>query len=294
MTATAVAVVIVSYNVRELLRDCLRSVLAERERPLEVVVVDNASTDGSPEMVAREFPAVCLISNPRNRGFAVASNQGIAATRAPAVLSLNPDTVVQPGAIATLAAFLDRHPEVGAVGPKIRRPDGSLDLAARRAFPSPAVALFRLSLLSRLFARHPAMGRYNLTDRSPDVEQEIDAGTAACLMFRRAALEQVGAYDEDFFMYGEDLDLCYRLKARGWRIVYLPAAVVLHYKGQSSRQRSNAMIREFHRSMWIFFSKHYRKSTPAPLAALIRSAIEARAAGLLLANAVRRQKRVSR
>jgi len=289
-----VAVVIVSFNVRDLLRGCLQSVLSQSDPGTDVVVVDNASSDGSTEMVSAEFPQVRVIKNSRNGGFSHASNQGIAATHALYLLSLNPDTVLHPGAIAALSAYLDGHPEAGAVGPKIVRPDGSLDLAARRTFPSPSVALFRLTLLSRLFPRHRRLARYNLTDQSPDVEQEIDAGTAACLMFRRSALEQVGPYDEDFFMYGEDLDLCYRLKAAGWRIVYEPRAVVLHYKGQSSRQRSGAMIREFHRSMWIFFDKHYRRTTPAPVAALIRSGIEARSAGLRLSNAFRREKRVSR
>jgi GT2 family glycosyltransferase len=289
-----VAVVIVSFNVRDLLRDCLQSVLAPEGVSLELVVVDNASSDGSVEMVLQEFPSVCLIKNDRNRGFSAASNQGIKATRGAYVLSLNPDTVLHAGALASLAGYLDGHPAVGAVGPKIVRPDGSLDLAARRSFPSPAVAFFRLTLLSRLFPHNPRFARYNLTDRSPDEEQEIDSGTAACLMLRREALDQVGNFDEDYFMYGEDLDLCFRLKAAGWRIMYLPTAVVLHIKGQSSQQRSNAMLRAFHRSMWIFFKKHYRQRTPAAAVVMIRLGIELRSLGLQLTNALRRQKRVSR
>src|SRR5438067_4425411 len=149
-------------------------------------------------------------------------------------------------------------------------------------------------LLSRLFPRNRTLARYNLTDRSPDLIQEIDSGTAACLMFRRAALEKVGLYDEAFFMYGEDLDLCYRLKAAGWRVMYVPDAIVLHHKGQSSRQQSSRMIREFHRAMWIFFKKHYQPTTPRPIAALIRTGIEVRSAGVLLGNARRRQNRGSR
>lgn len=287
------AVVIVSYNVSSLLDACLRSLLAQ-EVALEIVVVDNASLDGSPEMVARDFPEVRLVRNRENRGFATASNQGIKQTTAPLVLSLNPDTVLQPGAVDGLATYLDRHPEAGAAGPRIMRPDGSLDLAARRTFPSPSVALLRLSLVSRFFPRSSRLARYNLTDRSPDLLQEIDSGTGACLMFRRAVLDQVGLFDESFFMYGEDLDLCFRIKAAGWRIVYVPQSVVIHHKGQSSRQQSSAMIREFHRAMRIFFRKHYRRSTPAPLAALVYAGIELRSAGLLVANLFRRQKRVSR
>jgi N-acetylglucosaminyl-diphospho-decaprenol L-rhamnosyltransferase len=288
-----VAVIIVSYEVRDLLSGCLKS-LAEQGGGLEVVVVDNASSDGSAEMVPEQFPSVRLIRNKENRGFGAAANEGIAVTTAPYVLSLNPDTVLKPGAVEALAGYLDDHSEVGAVGPKIVRPDGSLDLAARRSFPSPAVALLRLTLLSRLFPRSRRLARYNLTHRSPEVAQEIDSGTGACLMFRRQALDQVGVYDEAFFMYGEDLDLCFRLKVAGWKVMYWPQAVVTHYNGQSSRQRSSAMIREFHRSMWIFFQKNYRHTTPAPLAALIYAGIELRATALLLANAVRRDKRVSR
>src|SRR5256714_12409007 len=289
----AVGVVIVSYDVRDLLAGCLTS-LREQGPGLELIVVDNASSDGSAEMVLTNFPDVMVIRNRENRGFGAAANQGIAATSAPYVLSLNPDTVLRPGAIDGMAGYLDQHPRVGAVSPKILRPDGSLDLAARRSFPTPTVALLRLSLLSRLFPKSRRLARYNLTDRSPDVAQEIDAGTGACLLFRRAALTQVGVYDDAFFMYGEDLDLCFRLKEAGWKVMYWPASVIVHYKGRSSRQRSSAMIREFHRSMWIFFRKHYRRNTPAPIAALIYAGIELRSTGLLLATALRREKRVSR
>ncbi len=290
----AVSVVIVSYDVKGRLATCIRSVLASRDVKVELHVVDNGSTDGSPALVRGEFAGVQLIENPDNRGFAAASNQGIRATRAPYVLSLNPDTEVEPDAIAKLAEYMEAHSEVGAVGPKIVRPDGSLDLASRRSFPSPSVAFFRLSRLSRLFPAHHRLARYNLTYRSPDVSQEIDSGTGACLLFRRAALDQVGLFDEAFFMYGEDLDLCYRLKASGWKVMYHPSAVILHHKGQSSRKQSYRMIREFHRSMVTFFGKHYRSTTSAPVARVIVAGIWLRCAGQLFLNALRREKRVSK
>ncbi|HEY8737032.1 MAG TPA: glycosyltransferase family 2 protein [Candidatus Dormibacteraeota bacterium] len=288
-----VTAVIVSYQVRQHLARCLRSVLSSTYRP-EVIVVDNASADGSPDLVAREFPRVQLIRNSRNLGFATASNQGIRASTRSYVLSLNPDTEVTLSAIRVLRDYLEDHPEVGAVGPKIIRPDGSLDFAARRSFPTVATAFARLSRLSRLFPTSPRFARYNLTYRSPDETQEMDAGTGACLLLRRSALDQVGLFDEAFFMYGEDLDLCYRLKQGGWKIVYLPAAEVLHYKGESSRQVSYRMIREFHRSMLIFFNKHYRSTTPWPVAQLVAAGIAGRCATLLMMNAMRRRKWVSR
>ena len=292
MTAQVTAV-IVSYQVRRHLVRCLRSVLRSSERPA-IVVVDNASADGSAEMVEKEFPSVRLIRNQANLGFAAASNLGIKASDTPYVLSLNPDTEVTLSAIGILREFLDANRLVGAVGPRIIRPDGSLDFAARRSFPTPATAFARLSNLSRIFPTSSRFGRYNLTYRSPDETQEIDSGTGACLMLRRQALDQVGLFDEAFFMYGEDLDLCFRLKQGGWKIIYLPAAEVLHYKGQSSRQVSYRMIREFHRSMLIFFNKHYRSTTPWPVAQLVAAGVAGRCATLLAVNAVRRRKRVSR
>ena len=293
MTAE-VSVVIVSYNVRDQLANCLRSVLASAGVRPEIVVVDNASSDGSSEMLRAEFPQVRLVTNPENRGFATASNQGIRQTLGACVLSLNPDTVVEPDAIVRLAVYLDSHPDVGAVGPKIMRPDGSLDLAGRRSFPSPGVAFFRLTRFSRLFPRNARLARYNLTYRSEDDEQEIDSGSGACLLLRRTALDRVGLFDEDFFMYGEDLDLCYRLKHAGWRVMYQPGAVILHHKGQSARKDSYRMIREFHRSMATFFRKHYRSATPTPVAWVIFAGIWIRCAGQLALNAIRRDKRVSK
>jgi N-acetylglucosaminyl-diphospho-decaprenol L-rhamnosyltransferase len=293
-TGPAVAVVIVSFNVRDLLASCLTSLGGGGDPDLEIVVVDNASSDGSADTVRAAFPAVRVIQNAENRGFAAASNQGTAATGAPYVLSLNPDTVVSPSAVARLRDYLDAHQDVGAVGPKIVRPDGSLDLAARRSFPTPGVAFFRITRLSRVFPHSPTAARYNLTFRGVDEVQEIDAGTGACLLFRRAALDQVGLFDEAFFMYGEDLDLCYRLKRAGWKVMYVPQAQIVHVKGASSRQRSQRMIREFHRAMTLFFRKHYRATTPAPVAALVYGGIQLRSTALQAVNRLRKEKRVSR
>ncbi|MBI4498184.1 MAG: glycosyltransferase family 2 protein, partial [Chloroflexi bacterium] len=177
------------------------------------------------------------------------------------VLLLNPDTVVPPTALRDLVAFLDAHPAIGVVGPKVLRPDGRLDLACRRSFPTPAVALYRMVGLSRLFPRSRRFGRYNLTYLDPDQPAEVDAVMGACMMVRSAAIEQAGLLDERFFLYGEDLDWALRIKQQGWKVVYYPQVMVLHHKGASSRRASERSLREFYRAMLIFYRKHYAAQT---------------------------------
>lgn len=290
------AIVIVNYNTRDLLRDCLRSLAegAARSAP-EVWVVDNASSDGSAAMVQREFPHVRLISNARNGGYAYANNlalrqilegRGSAPTAAepapgarpqPAtpdyILLLNPDTVTPPGALDGLVGYMEARPEVGAAGPKLLLADGSLDLACRRAFPTPAVALYRMTGLSRLFPRSPRFARYNMTYLDPDTETEVDSVVGACMLVRGAVVREVGLLDESFFMYGEDLDWAYRIKQYGWRIMYVPSVTVHHYKRASSSQRPFRSIRHFYNAMRVFHRKHFAATTPAPLNLLIEAGI---------------------
>ena len=276
-----VGVVVVNYNTRDLLRRCLQTVRASVGVRFEVCVVDNASTDGSAELVAREFPEVRVIRSPFNGGYAYANNLGLRAFgfgipgRTPEpryALLLNPDTEVPPDALARMVAFLDAHPEAGAAGPKIVRPDGSLDLACRRSFPTPEVAFYRFSGLSRLFPRSPRFARYNLTFLDPDQTYEVDAVVGACMMVRREAIMQVGLLDESFFMYGEDLDWAYRIKQAGWKIYYSPEVVILHVKRASSRMSPRARY-EFNRAMWIFYRKHYQATTPRWLDLLVRAGL---------------------
>ena len=284
------AIVIVNYNTRDLLRDCLRSIAAGVSccTP-EVWVVDNASSDGSAAMVHAEFPHVHLISNPHNGGFAYANNlalrlilaehadqesSGLLAPRAPDyVLLLNPDTVVPPGALDGLIAYMEAHPDVGAAGPKLLLADGSLDLACRRSFPTPAVAFYRMIGLSRLFPRSPRFGRYNMTFLDPDIETEVDSVVGACMIVRTAVVREVGLLDEAYFMYGEDLDWAYRIKQYGWRIMYVPSVTVHHYKRASSSQRPLQSIRHFYDAMRIFHRKHYAATTPALFNLLIEAGI---------------------
>jgi GT2 family glycosyltransferase len=283
----------VNFNAGPHLRACLDAIVAAAPAATEVVVVDNNSSDGSAEDLP-PIEGLRILRNEQNVGYAVANNRGIRSTSARFVLLLNPDTVPRPGALRSLVAFLDEHPRAGAVGPKIVRPNGQLDLAGRRTFPDPKVAFFRMTGLSRLRPNDPVLARYNLTYRDPDTPGEIDAGTGACLLLRRSALDEVGLLDERFFMYAEDLDLCLRLKQAGWQIWYWPHAIVLHLKGVSSRQQSFRMLIEFHRAMAQFFRKHYEAQTALPLRWAIHAAIWTRCGVLLAVNALRSDRRVSR
>ena len=287
--APDLAIVVVSYNVRELLRRCLQSIYASSgEFTYEVYVVDNNSRDGSAAMVAAEFPLVKLLTPGVNGGYALANNLALRlvnqeyATWPRYVLLLNPDTELEPTALRQMIDFLDLHPEAGAAGPKLVRPNGELDLACRRSFPTPEVSLYRMTGLSRLFPRSRRFGRYNLTYADPNDVLEVDSVVGAFMMVRGTALEQVGLLDERFFMYGEDLDWAYRIKERGWRVLYNGRVTVLHHKGASSSQRSWQSIVEFYRAMLLFFDKHYAASTRWPIRWLIVAGVYICAAGSLL------------
>jgi N-acetylglucosaminyl-diphospho-decaprenol L-rhamnosyltransferase len=274
-----IAVVIVNFNTQALLRACLHSLAqASVQYQLDVWVVDNGSDDNSVAMVRHEFPHVRCIESAHNGGFAYANNlalrQIIDAADAPQfAMILNPDTVVEAGAFDILANYLVEHADVGAVGPRLLLPDGSLDLACRRSFPTPEVSFWRMIGLAKLFPRSPRFGRYNMTYVDPRETIEVDALVGACMLMPTAVLREVGLLDEAYFMYGEDLDWCYRFKQYGWRIVYVADAVVHHVKRASSRQRPAQTIRYFYDAMRIFFRRYYADTTPLPLRWFIEAGI---------------------
>lgn len=278
------SIIIVNYNTRDLLKNCLTSVYQSQGKfTFKVIVVDNASPDRSAQMVAAEFPQADLIVSEINGGFAYANNLGLrrvglednGQTQQPKsryVLLLNPDTLLPPAALVEMINFMDAHPGVGAAGPKLVRPDGSLDLACRRSFPTPEVSAYRLVGLSKLFPRSRLFGRYNMTFADPDELLEVDALVGAFMMIRQEAIVQVGLLDETYFMYGEDLDWAYRIKANGWQIYYNPAVTVIHVKRAASRHSPKAKI-EFYRAMDIFYRKFYANTTPLWLHGLIIAGI---------------------
>jgi GT2 family glycosyltransferase len=282
MAMLDVGVVIVNYNTRDLLRDCLASLLESRGVSFRVCVVDNGSGDGSADMVKGEFPEVLLITSPFNGGYAYANNLGLKALgfnpgsisedTARYALLLNPDTIVPPEALAKMVQFMDSHPQAGIAGPKLIRQDGSLDLACRRSFPTPEVAFYRMIGLSKLFPRHPRFARYNLTYLDPDKTAEVDSVVGAFMMVRREAIADAGLLDESFFLYGEDLDWALRIKKAGWKVYYYPEVTVLHYKRVSSQKNPRARD-EFFRAMLIFYRKHYASQTPWWLDKLVKAGI---------------------
>lgn len=273
-------IVIVNYNVRDLLRDCLKSVFASKgDFTFEVCVVDNDSADGSAEMVAAEFPQVRLLCT-ENRGYAAGNNLGLRAfgfgegnSHPRHALLLNPDTLLPPLALAQMLAFVADRPQAGVAGPRLVRSDGSLDWACRRSFPTPEVAFYRFSGLSRLFPGSPRFGRYNMTYLSPDVTTEVDSVVGAFMLIRGEVIDQVGLLDERYFMYAEDLDFCFRAKEQGWQVWYNAEVTVLHYKGQSSRQRSVLANVHFYKTMRLFHDKHFRDESPFLVNWLIHTAV---------------------
>lgn len=282
------AIVIVSYNTKDLLRDCLRSVIDSSPRiAYAICVVDNASTDGSADMVRSEFAQVQLIARSSNVGYSVANNIGlrwfgfnqpeaIAANELPRyALLLNPDTVVPESAFADMIEFMDAHPSAGVAGPCLRRPDGSLDKACKRSFPTPKVSLYRMAGLGKIFPNSRTFNSYNLEYLPDTAVAQVDSVVGAYMQLRREAIEEVGLLDETFFMYGEDLDWAKRIKDAGWEVWYNGESEITHVKEAASSQSSKSRV-DFYEAMWIFYTKHYRSSTSWLLDKLIMFGIIAK------------------
>ncbi len=276
------SVIIVTWNVREDLRECLRSLFDNSGAvPMEVIVVDNASQDGTAEMVRTEFPQVHLIVNAQNLGYTKANNQGIQASRGKYVLLLNPDTVVLPGAIEALVAFAESHPEAGIIGPKLVNPDGSIQRSAR-SLPDLGAGLFRNTPLGRLFPNNPFVRRYLLTDFGYDQVREVGWVSGAAMLIRREVLDKIGLLDERFWAYCEDVDLCWRAWQAGFKVVFNPSATIIHKIGRSSDQRLVPSLIQHHKSMWLFYWKNYRSQYPFWMAPIIGMGILLRLLGAVL------------
>jgi GT2 family glycosyltransferase len=272
--AGLLSVVIVAHNGRELLRACLDSMSAdEQAESWEVIVVDNASTDGAVAMLREDHPWVRVIESGGNVGFARAANIGVRESSGEYILLLNPDTVVPPGALSRCVEELQRRPSIGILGCKLVRLDGSLDHACKRSFPTPMSALAHMSRLSRL----PVASRfaaYTASHIDDDDVALVDAVNGAFMLIRAAALDQVGLLDESYWMYGEDLDLCFRFWAAQWPVLYWPHQSVVHVKGGiAGRHRAWRTNLAFHRAMWIFFTRHQAASYPLPVRSAVWTAI---------------------
>ena len=251
------SVVIVNYNVRVYLDQCLRSLQCSLQGvDAEVIVVDNHSRDDSIEWLHNYFPWVKVIANQHNLGFACANNMAIKESRGEYVLLLNPDSVVGDTTIHECLDFLALHPDAGALGVRMLHTDGTDALESRRGVPSPMTSFYKMVGLCDKYPHHPRFAHYYMSGISWDKPAKIEIVSGAFCMLRRSALEQVGLLDEDFFMYGEDIDLSYRLLKGGWQNYYLPA-LILHYKGESTQKSSFRYVHVFYEAMLIFLRKHY-------------------------------------
>lgn len=270
-----ISIIIVSFNTKEFIKKCLNSIyqtVDKKKIVFEVIVVDNASLDNSSEFIKKEFPQVVLIENKVNTGFSKANNQGIKKATGDYIFFLNPDTELRENTLEVLLDFLETHQDAGIVTSRVELPNGKLDDASHRGFPTPWNALCYFSGLSKLFPKIPLFSGYSMSCKDFKTIHEIDACVGAVMLVRRKAGEEIGWWDEDFFWYGEDLDFCYRIKEKGWKIYFVPSVSVLHYKGVSggiksiSKNITTATEETKKRSqkarfeaMKLFYKKHYEK-----------------------------------
>ncbi|MBW3624944.1 MAG: glycosyltransferase [Armatimonadetes bacterium] len=308
---TDLSVIILNWNTRDDLHRCLTSlepavhgdlsgsarwessVRTQRGRTegttVEVIVVDNASSDDSVRMAEEQFPWAQVIANERNVGFSAGNNVGIRAAKGRYLLLLNPDTVVHGDALDTLVEFADAHPDTGIVGAKLLNRDGSLQYSCRR-FPTLANGFFRDTPLGRLFPKNRYNRDYLMTDWDHRSPREVDWVSGAAMLLRRECLDGIGLLDEAFFMYCEDVDICYRAWQQDWKVRYCPDAVITHLIAQSSDQNAAAMLMERHRSMYRFFRKHYAAQTHPLAWPLIVAGLSARAGALVVKNKIDRMR----
>src|SRR5205823_11370853 len=286
-----VSALVVSHNAKDELLQCLKTFFASADVPVEAVVVDNDSSDGSPAAVTNEFPQATVLVQSKNLGYGRAANLGLARCEGRFVLLLSPHVTLDPQCVGRLADFLLTRPDAGAVGPRLVLAGGRLDPDARRAFPIPSTLFYETVGLSKLLPKSPRFGRHNMGHLPQTEAHEMDAGTAACLMLRRSALDRVGFFDPRYFMFGEDLDLCYRLKLGGWKIFYVPAATATHQVKPPSREHQRQVTYERHRAMWTYHFKHHSEDTSAFGNGLVWAQIWGRYAADRVASTFRRSRR---
>lgn len=250
------SIIIVTWNSQEFIRNCLDSILVSAGNlSFEIIVVDNDSSDETAKIVEQFYPQVNLIQNKKNLGYAKANNQGIEETRGEYILLLNPDTQVLEDALPLMYEFMEQNPEIGALGPKLLNPDKSVQ-ASCREFPTFSTLVWEFSGLSRLFPKSSVFGRWRMGYFDFDKKREVDQPMGSCLMLRRETLDDVGILDENFGMFFNDVDLCFRIKKRGWKIYFYPEPKVIHFKGASTRKAKTKMLWLSHLAFYKFFKKH--------------------------------------
>lgn len=273
-----ISIVIVNYNVKHFLEQCLHSVeKALKNTSGEVFVVDNNSVDGSAQLILEKFPKVKFIQNLENVGFASANNQAIRQANGKYVLLLNPDTVIEEDTFEKVIAFMEEHPEAGALGVKMIDGKGQFLPESKRGLPTPWVAFYKMFGLSRIFPKSRKFGQYHLSYLSQDEIHEIDVLAGAFMLLRKSAIDKVGMLDETYFMYGEDIDLSYRIQQGGYKNYYYPDTTIIHYKGESTKKGSLNYVKVFYHAMIIFARKHFPGNKAGVFSLFIHLAIYLRA-----------------
>jgi GT2 family glycosyltransferase len=284
------SIVIPTYNAHEWIQGCIDSIrLHHPAGAYEIIVVDDASSDDTLGIVRQQFPEVRLFANQKNIGFGKTVNVGLAASSGEFILVLNNDTWMHDGALDALIGFLDANAGVGIVGPKVLSGDGSLQQQCRRKIPTPLAALFYFTGIARLFPTHPRVAGYLMTAADENTTTEVDAVSGACLMVRRQVVDAIHGFDPDYYLYGEDMDFCWRTKLAGWKVMYFPGAAITHFGGQggTGKKKIYATI-EWHRAMWIFYRKHRAPRVGVLERTLVYSGIALKTAVAVAVNVVRR------
>jgi N-acetylglucosaminyl-diphospho-decaprenol L-rhamnosyltransferase len=292
MNQVDITLAIINYNTKSLLKTCIDSI--EETQPLagyEIIVIDNGSADGSAEMMKQDFPQIHFLENAGNLGYAAAANQALRTSRAKYVMVLNTDIELDRDAIDILVEHADRHDDLGIAGPLLLNTDGSVQMSGRR-FPSFLDAMAH-AFLGIVWPRNPFSARYRMLDWDRSTDSLVDWVSGAAMLIRRSAAEDVGYFDEGYFMYVEDMDLCYQMWRRGWKVYFCPDSKIIHHIGQASNQVSAKMIIEFQRSLYRFFNKTYSDTNKRWLKPLVACALVLRAGALITLDWFQRRNKKS-
>lgn len=266
---TDLSIIIINYRTYEFTKQTIESVINKKHFfNYELIIVDNASGDNSLENLKKDYQEkidtglIKFIANTENKGFAYANNLALKQTKSKYILLLNSDTEIINNCLNKCLKFMETDKNIGALGCKVMLPDGTLDKACRRSYPNVNVSFYRMTGLSYMFPKSERFNKYNLTYLDENGIYNVDCITGAFMLIRNKVIDQVGLLDESFFMYGEDIDYCYRLKENGWMIKYYGEAEIIHYKGASSKKQKSKLLYEFYNSMQIFYNKHYQEEYP--------------------------------
>lgn len=279
------SIVIVNWKTKELTAAAIASVFEQTKALLfEVILIDNNSADGSVETLRALFPQITIVENNANLGFGKANNQGMRLAKGQYIMLLNSDTVVLDHALEKMVAYLDEHPDVMMVGPKVLNADHTFQHACRRMLPTPASSFYHLFGLVKIFRRNARVNAYKGYNREPNITEPVEALSGAAMMFRRPVFEVTGGFDERFFMYGEDLDLCKQVFDHGWKTMFVHTAEIIHYGGASSKKRRTKSIVNFYEAMWLYYEKHWGTKHSVFLKAVVWLGIKTRLGLALLKN----------